>query len=220
MTIEKMLGLAAPDRAQYVRLVLSELMRIGDHLIRIGTNLVDMGALTNFLYLFQPREEMYGLIEACCGARLLPSYLRIGGLAVDVPPDFLAMTQKLVNSIPRFLDDVDKLVRTNRIFRDRVEGIAPISAEDAIDYGFTGPCLRACGVPYDVRKANPYLGYETYDFDVPIADGGDPCARDLVRMEGTGQPLRTVEQAVDRGLLEGRVMVDNPYVAPPPKSRV
>ena len=220
MTVEKMLGIEAPARAQHVRLILSELMRIGDHLICIGTNLVDMGALTNFWYLFQPREEMYGLIEACCGARLLPSYLRIGGLAVDVPSNFLEQTQRLVNSVPRFLDDVDKLVRTNRIFRDRVEGIAPISAEDAIDYGFTGPCLRACGVPYDVRKANPYLGYETYDFDVPIADGGDTYARYLVRMEEMRQSLRILQQAIDRGMPAGPVIVDNPYVALPPKDRV
>jgi len=220
MTIEKLLGIQSPARADYVRLVLSELMRIGDHLICIGTNLVDMGALTNFWYLFQPREEMYGLIEACCGARLLPSYLRIGGLAVDVPPNFLELTQRLVSSIPRFLDDVDKLVRTNRIFRDRVEGIAPISAQDAIDYGFTGPCLRACGVAYDVRKAHPYLGYETYDFDVPISDGGDTYARYLVRMEEMRQSLRIIQQAIDRGLPGGPVIVDNPYVALPPKSKV
>jgi NADH-quinone oxidoreductase subunit C/D len=220
MTVEKMLGLEVPARAQHVRLMLSEFMRIADHLVCIGTNLVDMGAMTNFWYLFQPREEIYGLIEACCGARLLPSYLRIGGLAVDVPENFLEMAQTLVNRIPRFIDDVDKLVSTNRIFLDRVEGIAPISAQDAIDFGFTGPCLRACGVPYDVRKASPYLGYETYDWDVPIAEGGDTFARYLVRMEEMRQSLRILQQAIDRGLPEGPVMVDNPYVALPPKEKV
>jgi NADH-quinone oxidoreductase subunit C/D len=220
MTVEKMLGLEVPARAQHVRLMLSELMRIADHLVCIGTNLVDMGAMTNFWYLFQPREEIYGLIEACCGARLLPSYLRIGGLAVDVPDNFLEMAQTLVNRIPRFIDEVDKLVSTNRIFLDRVEGIAPISAQDAIDFGFTGPCLRACGVPYDVRKASPYLGYETYDWDVPIAEGGDTFARYLVRMEEMRQSLRILQQAIDRGLPEGPVMVDNPYVALPPKEKV
>jgi NADH-quinone oxidoreductase subunit C/D len=220
MTVEKMLGIEAPPRAQYVRLILSELMRIADHLVCLGANLVDVGALTNFWYLFQPREEMYGLIEACCGARLLPSYLRVGGLAVDVPHDFLEMTQRLVNHIPQFLNDVEKLVATNRIFRDRTEGISPISAEDAISYGFTGPCLRATGVPFDVRKSNPYLGYETYDFDVPVAEGGDTFARYLVRMEEMRQSLRIVQQAIDRGLPPGPVMVDNPYVALPPKAKV
>ena len=220
MTVEKLLGLEVPARAQYARMVLSEFMRIADHLVAIGTNLVDMGALTNFWYLFQPREEIYGLIEACCGARLLPSYLRIGGLAVDVPPDFLEMSQRLVNMLPKYIDDVEKLVDRNKIFLDRVVGVAPISAEDAIDFGFTGPCLRACGVPFDVRKTNPYLGYETYDWDVPIADGGDTYARFLVRMEEMRQSLRILQQAIDRGLPPGPVIVDNPYVALPPKERV
>ncbi len=220
MTVEKLLGLEAPSRAQYVRLVLSEFMRIADHLVCIGTNLVDMGALTNFWYLFQPREEIYGLIEACCGARLLPSYLRIGGLAVDVPDDFLEKAQRLVNMLPKYIDDVEKLVDRNKIFLDRVVGVAPISQEDAIDFGFTGPCLRACGVPFDVRKTNPYLGYETYDWDVPIAEGGDTYARYLVRMEEMRQSLRILQQAIDRGLPEGPVMVDNPYVALPPKAKV
>jgi NADH-quinone oxidoreductase subunit C/D len=220
LTVEKLLGIEAPPRAQHVRLMLSEFMRIADHLVCIGTNLVDMGALTNFWYLFQPREEIYGLIEACCGARLLPSYLRIGGLAVDVPSDFLQKAQRLVDMIPGYINDVEKLVDRNKVFLDRVVGVAPISAEDAIAYGFTGPCLRACGVPFDVRKSNPYIGYETYDFDVPIAEGGDTYARYLVRMEEMRQSLRILQQAIDRGLPEGPVMVDNPYVALPPKEKV
>jgi len=220
MAVEKLLGIAAPPRAQHIRLILSEFMRIADHLVCIGTNLVDMGALTNFWYLFQPREEIYGLVESCCGARILPSYTRIGGLAVDAPPDFLANAQRLVNSIPKFIDDVEKLVDRNKIFHDRTVGVAPISAADAIDYGFTGPCLRACGVPYDVRKTNPYLGYETYDWDVPVAEGGDTFARYLVRMEEMRQSLRILQQAIDRGLPPGPVIVDDPYIALPPKSKV
>jgi NADH-quinone oxidoreductase subunit C/D len=220
MAVEKLLGIEVPARAQHIRLMLSEFMRIADHLVCIGTNLVDMGALTNFWYLFQPREEIYGLIESCCGARLLPSYTRIGGLAVDVPPDFLEKSQRLVDMMPKFINDVEKLVDRNKIFLDRVIGVAPISAEDAINYGFTGPCLRACGVPFDIRKANPYLGYETYDFDVPIAEGGDTYARFLVRMEEMRQSLKILQQAIDRGLPEGPVIVDNPYVALPPKSKV
>ncbi|HEY2322257.1 MAG TPA: NADH dehydrogenase (quinone) subunit D [Thermoanaerobaculia bacterium] len=220
LTVEKLLGLSAPARAQHVRLMLSEFMRIADHLVAIGTNLVDMGALTNFWYLFQPREEIYGLIESCCGARLLPTYTRIGGLAVDVPPNFLENAQTLVTKMPRYIDDVEKLIMTNRIFRERTEGVAPISTEDAINFGFTGPCLRACGVPYDVRKANPYIGYETYDWDVPVAEGGDTFARFLVRFEEMRQSLRILQQAIDRGLPPGPVMVDNPYVALPPKEKV
>ncbi|HVE70384.1 MAG TPA: NADH dehydrogenase (quinone) subunit D [Thermoanaerobaculia bacterium] len=220
MTVEKMLGLTAPERAQHVRLMLSEFYRISDHIICIGTNLVDLGALTNFWYLFQPREEIIALAESCSGARLLPSYLRIGGLAVDVPADFLANSQKIVNMLPKFIDEVEALIMKNRIFRDRVEGVGVISQEDAINFGFTGPCLRATGVPFDVRKSNPYLGYETYDWDVPIADGGDTYARFLVRFEEMRQSLRILQQAIDRGLPPGPVMVDNPYVALPPKEKV
>jgi NADH-quinone oxidoreductase subunit C/D len=220
MAVEKMLGIQAPARADHVRLMLSEFYRISDHIVCIGTNLVDMGALTNFWYLFQPREEIIALAESCSGARLLPSYLRVGGLAIDVPSDFLANSQRIVNMLPRFIDEVEALVMKNRIFRDRVDGVGVISREDAINYGFTGPCLRATGVPFDVRKASPYLGYETYDWDVPVADGGDTYARFLVRFEEMRQSLRILQQAIDRGLPPGPVMVDNPYVALPPKEKV
>ncbi|HEX6159950.1 MAG TPA: NADH dehydrogenase (quinone) subunit D [Thermoanaerobaculia bacterium] len=220
MTVEKMLDIEAPERAQHVRLMLSEFYRISDHIVCIGTNLVDLGALTNFWYLFQPREEIIALAESCSGARLLPSYLRIGGLAVDVPDDFLANAQRIVHMLPRYINEVEGLIMKNRIFRERSEGVGAITREDAINFGFTGPCLRATGVPFDVRKASPYLGYETYDWDVPIAEGGDTYARFLVRFEEMRQSLRILQQAIDRGLPGGPVMVDNPYVALPPKEKV
>ena len=220
MAVEKMLGLSAPERAQHVRLILSEFYRIADHLVCIGANLVDLGALTNFWYLFQPREEIIALAESCAGARLLPSYLRIGGLAVDVPTDFLSNAHRILDMLPPVIDEVEALVMKNRIFRERTEGVGIISQEDAINFGFTGPCLRATGVPFDVRKATPYLGYETYDWDVPIADGGDTYARFLVRFEEMRQSIRIIQQAIDRGLPAGPVMVDNPYVALPPKAKV
>jgi NADH-quinone oxidoreductase subunit C/D len=220
MTVEKMLGIEAPARAQHIRLILSEFFRVADHIVCIGANLVDVGALTNFWYLFQPREEILALAESCCGARLLPSYLRIGGLAVDAPADFLRNAQKLIDKLPKFIADVENLVMRNAIFLDRTQGVAPITAEDALDFGFTGPCLRACGIPFDVRKASPYLGYETYDWDVPIAEGGDTYARFLVRFEEMRQSIRIIQQAIQRGLPPGPVMVDNPYVALPPKSKV
>ena len=220
MAVEKLLGITAPERAQHVRLILSEFYRIADHIVCIGTNLVDLGALTNFWYLFQPREEIIALAESCSGARLLPTYLRIGGLAVDPPADFLSNSQKIVNMLPKFVDEVEALVMKNRIFRERVEGVGVLSQKDAINFGFTGPCLRATGVPFDVRKSNPYLGYETYDWDVPIAEGGDTYARFLVRFEEMRQSLRIIQQAINRGLPPGPVIVDNPYVALPPKSKV
>ena len=220
MTVEKLLGIEAPARAQHVRLMLSEFYRLSDHIICIGTNLVDIGALTNFWWLFQPREEMIALAESCSGARLLPSYLRVGGIAVDVPSTFMAHAQHIVNMMPKYIDDVEALIMKNRVFRDRVEGVGVISREDAINFGFTGPTLRAVGVPFDVRKASPYLGYETYDWDVPVAEGGDTYARFLVRFEEMRQSLRILQQAIDRGLPPGPVMVDNPYVALPPKEKV
>jgi NADH-quinone oxidoreductase subunit C/D len=220
MAVEKLLGIEAPPRAQHIRLILCEFMRIADHIVCNSANLVDMGALTNFWYLFQPREEILGLVESCCGARLLPTYARIGGLAVDAPADFLSNCQRLIDMLPRYIDDVDKLVRRNRIFRERTVGIAPITQADAIAYGFTGPCLRATGVPFDVRKASPYIGYDTYDFDIPIAEGGDTYGRFMVRMEEMRQSIRIIQQAIKRGLPPGPVIVDNPYVALPPKEKV
>jgi len=220
MTVEKLLGIQAPARAQHILLILSELMRIADHLVCIGTNLVDMGALTNFWYLFQPREEIYGLVESCCGARLLPTYTRVGGLAIDAPHDFMEQAQRLVNMIPKYINDVDKLVGRNRIFMDRTIGIGKVTAAEAINFGFTGPCLRACGVPHDVRKTSPYIGYDTYDFDIPVADGGDTYARYQVRMEEMRQSLRILQQAINRGLPDGPVIVDDPYIAAPPKEKV
>ncbi|MFA6956220.1 MAG: NADH dehydrogenase (quinone) subunit D [Thermoanaerobaculia bacterium] len=220
LAVEKLLGIEAPPRAQYIRLVLSEFMRIADHLVCIATNVLDMGALTNFWYLFQPREEIYQLVEACCGARLLPTYTRIGGLSVDAPADFIEKANLLVKRLPKHIDDAEKLLLRNRIFLERVDGIGVISRESAINHGYTGPCLRATGVPYDVRKAQPYLGYDTYDFDIPVADGGDTLARTLVRLEEMRQSLRILRQALDRGLPAGPVIVDDPYVALPPKEKV
>jgi NADH-quinone oxidoreductase subunit C/D len=219
MAVENMLGIEAPPRAQVIQVILSELSRVMDHCVCLGANLVDLGALTNFWYFFQPREEIYGLLEACAGGRLTVSYVRIGGLAHDVPHDFEERVRYLLDYIPKFIDDVEKLVTSNRIFRDRVEGVGAISAADAVDWGWTGPVLRACGVPYDVRKAAPYRGYENYDFEVPIATTGDSYARYLVRMEEMRQSLRIVRQAIDN-LPDGPVITDNHHVALPPKQKV
>jgi NADH:ubiquinone oxidoreductase subunit D len=190
-----------------------------DHAVCLGAMLVDVGALTNFWYFFQMREEIYGLLEACAGGRLTVSYARIGGLAHDVPGDFEERVRFLLDHIPPFIDDVETLVTSNKIFRDRTEGVGAISAEEAIAWGWTGPCLRACGVPYDVRKAHPYFTYPEYDFDVPIATTGDTYARYLVRIEEMRQSLRIVEQALDN-LPDGPVITDNHHAALPPKEKV
>jgi NADH:ubiquinone oxidoreductase subunit D len=217
--VEQMLGIEAPPRAQVVRVILSEFSRIMDHAVCLGATLVDIGALTNFWYFFQPREEIYTLLESCAGGRLTVSYARIGGLARDVPADFEEQVRYLLGYIPKFIDDVDKLVTTNRIFRARTEGVGALSAEEALAWGWTGPCLRACGVPYDLRRARPYLGYENYEFDVPIASTGDSYARYLVRMEEMRQSLRIIQQAVN-DLPDGPVITDNHHAALPPKPKV
>jgi len=217
--VEQMLGIEAPPRAQVVRVILSEFSRIMDHAVCLGATLVDVGALTNFWYFFQPREEIYTLLESCAGGRLTVSYARIGGLAADVPDDFEEQVRYLLGRIPKFIDDVDKLVTTNRIFRGRTEGVGALSAEEALAWGWTGPCLRASGVPYDLRRARPYLGYENYEFDVPIASTGDCYARYLVRLEEMRQSLRIIEQAIGN-LPDGPVITDNHHAALPPKPKV
>ena len=217
--VEHMLGVEAPPRAQVVRLILSEFSRLMDHAVCLGATLVDLGALTNFWYFFQPREEIYSLLEACAGGRLTVSYARIGGLAHDVPADFEERVRYLLGHIPKFINDVDRLVSRNRIFRKRTEGVGALSAEEAVAWGWTGPCLRACGVPYDLRRARPYLGYEDYEFDVPVATTGDCYARFLVRLEEMRQSLRIIEQAIDN-LPDGPIITDNHHAALPPKSKV
>ncbi len=219
LTVERMLGIEAPQRAQAVRLILCEFSRLMDHAVCLGANLVDLGALTNFWYFFQPREEIYSLLEACAGGRLTVSYTRIGGLVHDVPSDFEDRVRHLLRTIPKFIDDVDRLVSSNRIFRDRTEGVGAISAAEAVAWGWTGPCLRASGVPFDLRRARPYLGYEDYDFAVPVASTGDCYARYLVRLEEMRQSLRIIAQAIER-LPAGPVITDDHHVALPPKAKV
>jgi len=219
LAVERMLGIEAPPRAQAVRLILCEFSRLMDHAVCLGANLVDLGALTNFWYFFQPREEIYSLLEACAGGRLTVSYTRIGGLVHDVPADFEDRVRHLLRTIPKFIDDVDRLVTSNRIFRDRTEGVGAISAAEAVAWGWTGPCLRASGVPFDLRRARPYLGYEDYDFAVPVASTGDCYARYLVRLEEMRQSLRIIAQAIER-LPPGPVITDDHHVALPPKAKV
>jgi NADH-quinone oxidoreductase subunit C/D len=216
-TVEQMLGIEAPPRAVWARTILSEFSRIMDHCVCNGSVLVDAGALTNFWYLFQPREEIYGLLEACSGARLTVTYGRIGGLAADLPPDFEERSQRLLEIIPPFLDDVDSLVAHNRIFLDRAVGVAAISGEEAVNWGWTGPCLRASGVGYDVRKAYPYDLYDTVEWEMPIFQGGDVYDRYRVRMAEARQSLSIIRQLLDRGAPEGPFIVEDPHVALPPK---
>jgi len=216
-TVEKMLGIQPPPKAVWARTILSEFSRVMDHCVANGSTLVDTGALTNFWYFFQPREEIYGLLESLCGARLTVSACRIGGLIADLPPDFMQRCRRLLEFIPPLIDDVEKLVDKNRIWMDRSVGIAAISGEDAVNWSWTGPCLRASGVGYDVRKAHPYDLYDTVDWEVPTLSGGDTYDRFCLRMLEIRQSLKIIRQLLDRGMPEGPWIVDDPHVALPPK---
>jgi NADH-quinone oxidoreductase subunit C/D len=218
-TVERLLGIEAPPRAVWARTILSELSRIMDHCVCNGTTLVDAGGLTNFWYMFQPREEIYGLLESCCGARLTVSYCRIGGLSQELPPDFMARCRRLLEIIPPFVADVEKLCDHNRIWLDRAVGVAAISGAEAVNWGWTGPCLRASGVPFDVRRAQPYDLYDTVEWDVPVLYGGDVYDRYRIRNLEIRQSLRIIRQLLDRGMPEGGFIVDDPHVALPPKEK-
>ncbi len=217
--VELMLGVEIPPRAKAVRTVLSEFSRIMDHLVCIGANLVDLGGLTNFWYAFQGREQIYSLLEACCGARLTSSYARIGGLSNDVPVNFVEWCRTLVKSVGKQIDDVHVLVTNNRIIHKRLRGTGLVTRAQALAWGFTGPSLRASGVPYDVRKDKPYEWYGEVDFDVPIMTDGDNYARYLVRMEEMRQSLRIIEQVIAK-LPGGPIVSDDYRVVLPPKEMV
>ncbi len=219
LTMERLLGIEVPLRAQYVRMILDEWNRIMDHLVCVTTNIVDIGAITPFWYGYTVREMIYTMLERCCGARLTVNYARIGGLSDDVPKTFVADNRELLAQLPKFYNDLDALNTQNRIFHERTRGVGAISAADAIAWGWTGPCLRATGVPYDVRKAQPYYLYDQVDFDVPVGTTGDTFDRYLVRMEEIRQSARIIEQLLD-GLPGGRWIVDDRRVALPPKDEV
>ncbi len=215
--VESLLGVEITPRCQVLRVILNEFNRILGHLLWLGTTAIDLGAFTVFLYTFEERERIYNLHEAYCGGRLTTSVSRIGGMVADLPAGWLDAAWDFVRTFPKTLDECDRLVMKNSIWIGRQSEIGTITADDAISYGLTGPNLRASGIPYDVRKARPYLGYEEYDFDVPIGTHGDSYDRYLVRLEEMRQSVRILEQALTR-LPDGPVNVDDRSVVLPPKS--
>ena len=216
--VERMLNLSIPERAVALRVVICELNRIIDHVVCVGANLVDLGALTNFWYFFNVREKVYDILEKLCGARLTSSYTRIGGLMRDVYPEFGDEVKKVLKDVEASLADVKGLIAKNRIFLDRTKDVCVISKERAISYGFTGPTLRACGVDYDLRKAEPYYGYDQYDFEVPVGTSGDVYDRIFVRLYEVEESIRIILQAL-KNMPEGPVMSDDKRVALPPKTQ-
>jgi NADH-quinone oxidoreductase subunit D len=196
MAVEKLLGIAVPERCHYIRVILSEISRLTDHLTCVGATAMELGAFTVFLYMIKAREYLWELVEMVTGARLTVSYCRVGGVKGDLPDGFADGCRKAFEETRRVLAEADALLTRNRIFVDRMSGTGRISAEDAISYGITGPFLRGCGVDYDVRKDCPYAVYDRLDFDVPVGTRGDNFDRYLVRMEEMHQSMRIVEQAL------------------------
>ena len=218
--VEKMLGVEVTPRCRAIRVIVSELSRIIDHLVCVCANLVDIGALTNYWYLYNVREGIYyDIIEKLCGSRLTTNYARIGGLSHDLFDGFAEAVETHLQKMEEGVRDVLGLVARNRIYLDRTVGVGVISTADALSHGFTGPCLRATGLAYDVRKQAPYLGYEEYDFDVPTGEDGDTHDRISVRFEEMFQSARIIRQALAR-LPGGPIQVDDPAVILPPKSEV
>ena len=221
MAVEKLCGIEITERCQYIRVLICELSRIIDHMVCIGTNMVDIGALTNFWYFWKPREEVYRhLIEPLTGIRLTTAYTRIGGLMWDLPDGWVEKCRDICRDvIVPAIADVNTLLTKNRIFIERTMGVGAITPKEAIARGFTGPCLRAAGVPLDLRKDETYLVYDRFDFEVPIGEEGDTCDRYMVRMEEMRQSLRIIDQALDQ-LPEGPVNVDDPRFILPAKKDV
>lgn len=219
MTVEKLIGAEVPKRAQYMRIIIMELARIADHIICDTVIAVDTGALTGFTYLFQDREFIYEIFEEICGARLTTNIGRIGGMERDFSPKAWARIDEFLAKFPKKLREFENLLIRNRIFMDRTIKVGPISAEMALAYGFTGPNLRAAGVDYDVRVANPYSSYEDFDFIIPVGTNGDTYDRFMVRLEEMWQSLSIIEQAVKK-MPEGAFHADVPEFYLPAKEEV
>jgi NADH-quinone oxidoreductase subunit D len=219
LAVEKLLDIEVPEKVQWARVCLAELTRINSHLVWLGTHALDLGAMSMVLYAFRERESIVDIYEACGGQRMMTSYIRIGGLAHDLPHDFDQRVRAILKEFPERLKDYEALLTNNEIFINRTKGVAVISAEDAVNWSLSGPMLRGSGVKHDVRKANPYSGYEKFDFEIPVGKAGDAYDRYLLRLEEIRQSLRIIRQAVD-GMPEGPYRAHVPGVVLPPKEDV
>ena len=213
--VEKMLGIEVPERARRIRIMMTEFNRIASHLLWLATHAIDIGAMTVFLYCFREREEVLKLFEAIFGARLTTHAFRLGGLWLDMPPGFEAACRKFIDEFPARIDEYEQLLTRNRIWLERTRGVGVISAEEAIDWGLSGPPLRGSGVDHDIRKLRPYGGYEQFQFDVPMGKNGDTYDRYLIRLEEMRQSRRIIAQILD-DLPDGPVRGRAPKIPKPP----
>ncbi|MCS6986672.1 MAG: NADH-quinone oxidoreductase subunit D [Sphingomonadaceae bacterium] len=222
LAIEKLLGLAVPPRAQWLRVLWAELMRLSNHLLNTATHAMDVGALTPILWMFAERERIYDFSERVSGARMHAAWFRPGGVHQDMPDGLADEIRALAERLPKLLDDVEELVAENRIFKQRNVDIGVISARDALAWGFSGPCLRASGLAWDLRKAQPYETYGEVDFDVPVGTKGDCYDRFMVRLHEMRQSVRIIRQCLDRleGMQGWPVLADDPRVTPPRRAEM
>jgi NADH-quinone oxidoreductase subunit D len=219
LAAEKLCEVEVTERCKYLRVIMSEVSRITDHLTCLGMAAAEAGAQTVAFYTLEARELLYDLVEAVTGARLTVTWCRIGGVAHDLPADFNDRLSNALKNLEGVLSDCDRLLSRNRVFIDRMSGVGPLSPEDAISYGITGPLLRATGVAHDLRKAEPYLVYDRFDFEIPTGKYGDNYDRFNVRFQEMYQSKRIIEQAMQQ-LPGGPVMIDDPHLVLPPKERV
>ena len=220
LAVERLLGIEAPPRAQVLRVMLCELNRIASHLVWVATGGMELGAVSVMLYGFREREVILDIFEAVTGLRMNHSYIRPGGVIMDLPPEGPRMIAKFLDTMPARIDDYERLLNDNPIWLERNVGVGKLSAEDALAFGVTGPILRSAGVPIDLRKDEPYSGYETYDFDVPVRTDADAYSRYVIRIAEMRESLRIVEQALERLAEPGPVMVEDPKVGWPVKLSV
>lgn len=220
LAVEKLLGLEVPKRAQYIRVLLTELTRIGSHLVWLGTHAMDLGATTVMLYCFREREEILKIFEMVSGQRMMTSYFRIGGLALEPPPGWLDSVRRFVEMFPSRIKEYENLLTDNRIWQMRTRGVGVLDAQDAIALGISGPTLRAAGVAFDVRKFFPYSSYEEFDFNVPTRTESDCYARYLVRVAEMRESLKIVVQAMGKVPSEGPIKADAPGIVPPPREKM
>jgi NADH-quinone oxidoreductase subunit D len=220
LAVEKLLGLEVPKRAQYIRVLLTEMTRIASHLVWLGTHAIDMGAMSVFLYCFREREDVLKIFEMVSGQRMMTSYFRIGGLALEPATGWMDRVERFIGLMPSRLDEYESLLTKNRIWMGRLRGIGTISAEDAIAMGLSGPSLRSTGADYDVRKYFPYSSYEEFDFDVPTRTEGDCFARYLLRVAEIRESIKIVKQAMPRIPKSGPIRTEAPGIVPPARERM
>ena len=220
LSVERLLAIEIPDRVSWIRTLIAELQRINSHLVWMGTHVMDIGAVSVMLYAFRERELLLNINEMLAGFRLFPSYFRIGGLREDLPPDFHEAVTAFLDRMAVKIDEYEALLTKNKIFMQRTRDVGRLSRDDAIAFGLVGPIARASGVPYDVRRAFPYLMYDEIDFDVPVRTAGDVYARYQVRVQEIRESIRICRQAIAKITPTGVWAVDDPKITPPPKDRV